>query len=211
LKKIQKMESLPVTYPMGKISPRYEGMTDEVVLKKYLEGDERAFTELYERYWPRVFMGLRRRVESEAIAEEIVQEAFLKVFRYAHRFDFSRSFATWMFVITINLLRNHLRDVKRREGGTAEQRKRKAALIPQPQSIPDPLTYCIEKEMEEIKLKALHLIDFDQACTYLLYENTSMEYGDIAQATSTPIGTVKSRLHRARDGIRRQSSKWYLN
>lgn len=209
MKKIQPMESLPVSYPVGKISPRYEGMSDEIVLRKYLDGDERAFTELFERYQPRVIQGLRRRV-SEAIAEEISQEAFLRVFRYARRFDFSRSFSGWLFVITINLLKNHFRYVSNREGRNDEERKRRLSQIPRPQEFLDPLSQCIVNEIEDLKLQAVSKLSFEQACSFLLFENTQMEYSDIAEAMTTELGTVKSRLNRARNNVKRDI-KFYLN
>lgn len=208
MKKVQQLERLPIGYPVGKISPRYAGVSDEVLLQKYLEGDGRAFTELYERYKPRVVMGLRKRVECEAIAEEIAQEAFFRVFRYATHFDFSKNFSAWLYVITINLLRNHFRYTRKREGNTIKERARRSSLIPRPETILDPLSQCIEREIEELKLKALGELSFEQACTYLLYENTPMEYEDIAKSTATRLGTVKSRLFRARNGLKRFASSY---
>ena len=86
---------------------------DSQVVQRFLDGDDRAFTELVRRYETRLLAFVQRTIGDQARAEDLVQEAFVRVFRHLHRFDQSRKFSSWIYTIAGNLAKNELRNRSR--------------------------------------------------------------------------------------------------
>ena len=94
--------------------PSFTAQTDtNDLIAAHLAGDERAFTRLVTRYQPRLVNFVTRMIQDRERAEDLVQEAFLRVYRHLNRFDPSRKFSTWVYTIASNLARNELRNRKR--------------------------------------------------------------------------------------------------
>src|ERR1044071_6961108 len=86
---------------------------DSAVVTAFLAGEERAFTELVERYQTRLLNFIYRTIGDRDRAEDLVQEAFIRVTRHLHRFDQSKKFSTWIYTICSNLAKNELRNRSR--------------------------------------------------------------------------------------------------
>ena len=93
--------------------PSYEGMEDGAVVRASLAGDSRAFTEIVLRYQVRLLSFVYRTIGDRERAEDLVQEAFIRVHRHLQRFDQSKKFSTWIYTIASNLAKNELRNRSR--------------------------------------------------------------------------------------------------
>ena len=91
----------------------FSGLDDAKVVQAFLDGDARAFTELVLRYQTRLLNFIYRTIGDRERAEDLVQEAFVRVYRHLHRFDQSRKFSTWIYTIASNLAKNELRNRSR--------------------------------------------------------------------------------------------------
>src|SRR2546423_6197576 len=86
---------------------------DSAVVAAFLTGEQRAFTELVERYQTRLLNFIYRTIGDRDRAEDLVQEVFIRVHRHLHRFDRSKKFSTWVYTIASNLAKNQLRNRSR--------------------------------------------------------------------------------------------------
>src|SRR5947207_9812087 len=86
---------------------------DSAVVTAFLSGEERAFSELVERYQTRLLNFIYRTIGDRDRAEDLVQEVFIRVYRHLHRFDRSKKFSTWAYTIASNLAKNELRNRSR--------------------------------------------------------------------------------------------------
>src|SRR5216117_4270138 len=95
------------------VRERLQAMDDSAVVTAFLGGEERAFTELVERYQTRLLNFIYRTIGDRDRAEDLVQEVFIRVYRHLHRFDRSKKFSTWVYTIASNLAKNELRNRSR--------------------------------------------------------------------------------------------------
>src|SRR6187431_1912038 len=95
------------------IREQLKGMDDADVVASFLDGEERAFQELVERYQTRLLNFIYRTIGDRDRAEDLVQEVFIRVYRHLHRFDRSKKFSTWAYTIASNLAKNELRNRSR--------------------------------------------------------------------------------------------------
>src|SRR6059058_3577490 len=95
------------------IREQLHAMDDAEIVSAFLDGEERAFTELVERYQTRLLNFIYRTIGDREKAEDLVQEVFIRVYRHIHRFDRSKKFSTWAYTIASNLAKNELRNRSR--------------------------------------------------------------------------------------------------
>src|SRR6266550_4794315 len=95
------------------VRERLRAMDDSAVVTSFLGGEERAFSELVERYQSRLLNFIYRTIGDREKAEDLVQEVFIRVYRHLHRFDRSKKFSTWVYTIASNLAKNDLRNRSR--------------------------------------------------------------------------------------------------
>jgi RNA polymerase sigma factor (sigma-70 family) len=99
--------------PGANIREQLRTMDDSAVVTAFLGGEERAFSELVERYQSRLLNFVYRTIGDREKAEDLVQEVFIRVYRHLHRFDRSKKFSTWAYTIASNLAKNELRNRSR--------------------------------------------------------------------------------------------------
>src|SRR5688572_32087176 len=100
--------------PQGaNVRERLRAMDDSAVVTSFLAGEERAFSELVDRYQTRLLNFIYRTIGDRDRAEDLVQEVFIRVYRHLHRFDRSKKFSTWVYTIASNLAKNELRNRSR--------------------------------------------------------------------------------------------------
>jgi len=174
------------------------------LIAAHLAGDERAFTRLVTRYQPRLVNFVTRMIQDRERAEDLVQEAFLRVYRHLHRFDRNRKFSTWVYTIASNLARNELRNRKRNPlvlYQTLEQNHPDAGPIEFEDSANRPDELFHQRHLREVVDAAVGRLGDSHREVFVLRELEGKSYEEIAERTGTHLGTVKSRLNRARSAF----------
>lgn len=181
---------------MGALMMNTAKLEDARLVAATLAGDQSAFQELVERYQGRLFALTRHYTRSAVEIEDIVQDTFLKAFRRLDSFDHRSSFYTWIYRIATNTIL----DVLKRRGRSPIQAVEDPELLGEvaPVEIPPPSANLDAKEISEITHEVLeHLPDIFRA-VLVMREFDEMSYQDIADTLGISIGTVESRLFRAR-------------
>jgi RNA polymerase sigma-70 factor, ECF subfamily len=180
-------------------------LSDEQLVTSHLEGNPFAFDELFARYRDRLTGFIARKTGDSDRAQDLVQEAFIRVTRHLHRFDTSKKFSTWVYTIASNLSKNELRNRSRSpivlfqkltNGWDDDHRPLEfedASLRPDDLFRKRHLRRLVEDTVEE--LPEHHRLVFR------LRELEGKSYEEIAEITGVNLGTVKSRLHRARNSF----------
>lgn len=177
------------------------------LIRAHLTGDESAFTRLDSLYRPRLLNFIDRMVKDRGRAEELVQETFLRVFRHGHRYDPSRKFSTWIYTIAGNLARNDLRRRRRSPIVAAEATTRAgepadwADMAEDPSPRPDQAQ--VSRSMMELVQKTVNRLSPIHRQVFILREIEDRTYEEIAELVGCDLGTVKSRLNRARRAFAR--------
>jgi RNA polymerase sigma-70 factor, ECF subfamily len=172
---------------------------DREVIQAVLHGDSERFGILVVRYQDRLFNGLARMLGSAADADDVLQESFLQAFRKLSSFRESSSFYTWIYRIAINAAIN-LRRRERRSVNLSDNAQFHDQLVTDPDSGPARRMEQSE-EVRELQ-EALNQLSDEHRNILVLREIEGMSYEDISQILDMPIGTVRSRLHRARLQLR---------
>lgn len=176
---------------------------DSALIQRVQAGDKQAFNLLVLKYQYRIRGLVSRLIKDSAEQEDVVQEAFIKAYRALARFRGDSAFYTWLYRIAVNTAKNHLLAAARRPPAQdidAEDAPHVHARLTEtntPEVIlqNDRLVEAIRRAMMELP-EELH-----QAIT--LRELEGMSYEDIAEMMDCPIGTVRSRIFRAREAIQR--------
>jgi RNA polymerase sigma-70 factor (ECF subfamily) len=181
------------------------GLSDEdrSLIERCLKGDEKAFEDLLSKYRNSVFSICLRMVRNSASAEDIAQEVFIKVFSALDRYDPSYPFSSWLNRITSNLCIDHLRREKDRTisldqpvGGGDDD-----LIIQIPSTKAGPDREAESKEMMAMLENALGLLPEHYRIIVILRHQEQLSYEEISDTLGIPLGTVKARIHRARNMI----------
>jgi len=166
------------------------------LLTKARGGNLFAFEEIVKRYQHRVYGIALRIVRRHDVADDVAQEAFIRAHRAIASFDVSRPFGPWICRIATNLAVNHVRSPQAREEGLPE------GHIEVPSLRPGPLDGVLEEEAQAVLDRALERLPPEQRAVFLLRAVEDLSYREIADALDISLGTVMSRLSRARDKLR---------
>ncbi len=182
------------------------GNSERSLIRRLCERDERAFREFVALYRDKVFGVTYRMLGNRQEAEDVAQEVFITIFKSIDRFRGDAKLSTWVYRITANHTKNRLRYLARREGGRQNQYDDEAANAgPEVAFVAkstSPDTALETAQLERRLQKAMESLDESQRILIVLRDIEDLSYDEIAQAVETPVGTVKSRLHRARAAMR---------
>ena len=184
---------------------RLRELDDSGVVSAFLEGEQRAFDELVNRYQNRLLNFVYRTTGDRERAEDLVQEVFVRVYRHIHRFDRSRKFSTWIYTIASNLAKNELRNRSRNPLVLFQTIRRnwedddRPLQFEDPGSRPDDLYR--KRHLREVVEDAVEKLPPHHRNVFVLRELEGKSYEEIAEITSCNLGTVKSRLNRARNAF----------
>lgn len=177
-------------------------MTDSELVAAHLDGHPLAFSELYNRYRDRLVHFIRRKTGDPDRAEDLVQEAFVRVTRHLHRFDQSKKFSTWIYTICSNLAKNELRNRSRSPLVLFQKLTTNWEPDHRPLQFEDsamkPDKMYNNRYLEEAVEKTVEKLPEHHQLVFRLRELEGKSYEEIADITGVNLGTVKSRLHRAR-------------
>jgi RNA polymerase sigma-70 factor, ECF subfamily len=177
--------------------------TDQQLVERVQAGDRSAFNLLVLKYQHRVLKLVGRFVSDAAEAEDVAQEAFLKAYRALSSFRGDSAFYTWLYRIAINTAKNALVSNRRRpvdfdlDLQDPEQYDRHAKL----KEVDTPEGVLLTDEIREVVERALEQLPEDLRTAIVLRELEGLSYEEIAEAMDCPVGTVRSRIFRAREAI----------
>ncbi|RFF26414.1 MULTISPECIES: RNA polymerase sigma factor RpoE [unclassified Wenzhouxiangella] len=180
-----------------------EREVDQELVERVQGGDKSAFDLLVGKYQHKIISLISRYVTDHAEAMDVAQEAFIKAYRAIGRFRGDSAFYTWLYRIAINTAKNHLVAQSRRppqsdvDAQDAEQFQVNSRLKEQDSPEHDLLRGEIERTINE----AIAELPDDLRVAITLRELDGMSYEDIARTMDCPIGTVRSRIFRAREAI----------
>jgi RNA polymerase sigma-70 factor (ECF subfamily) len=180
-------------------------LDDSGVVAAHLAGDRLAFGELVERYQNRLLNFIYRTTGDRERAEDLVQETFIRVYRHLHRFDQTKKFSTWIYTISSNLAKNELRNRSRNPLVLFQTLMKNRDNDTRPLEWEDN-TYRPDDLFRKRHLKSQVDAAVDQLpehhrTVFILREMEGKTYEEIAEITATNLGTVKSRLNRARNNF----------
>jgi RNA polymerase sigma-70 factor (ECF subfamily) len=180
--------------------------TDQQLVAKVQKGDSRAFDLLVLKYQHKIFGLISRYVHDADEVQDVAQEAFIKAYRALPRFRGDSAFYTWLYRIAINTAKNHLVSRSRRPPGSdvevedAEYYDGGAAL----RDINTPENALFGAELKAVVERAISNLPDDLRTAVTLREFDGLSYEDIAEIMDCPVGTVRSRIFRARETIDKQ-------
>lgn len=176
----------------------HEERSDWECVQKVQTGDADAFEFLVRRHEKRIFNLLYRWLGNYDEAADVAQEVFLSAFRAIKRFRGESSFATWLYRIGVNHAKN------RHKGLLLTRQRMSADELPDPPGDPtsDPAHEVERHELHELVQQGLSSIQADDALMILLHDLQDVRYEEMAAMLEIPLGTVKSRLHRARQALK---------
>jgi RNA polymerase sigma-70 factor (ECF subfamily) len=176
-------------------------------VRRAQEGDVRAFEQLFQQYHRGIYNTIYQMTGNDADAADLTQEVFVRAYRALPRLQTPEAFTAWLYRIAVNLSRNWLRDRGRvrieslempgddgDEGNTRD--------IPDPSG--DPAAQIQARDMQERVRKAVAGLSPDHRAVITMHHLQGMSVEEIARAMDCSIGTVKSRLSRARDNLKRK-------
>ena len=194
-----------VAAAVSRVSEVLRGLDDSGVVSAFLDGESRAFDELVNRYQNRLLNFVYRTTGDRERAEDLVQEVFVRVYRHIHRFDRSRKFSTWIYTIASNLAKNELRNRSRNPLVLFQTIRRNWEDDDRPLQFEDPGTrpddLYRKRHLREVVEDAVEKLPPHHRNVFVLRELEGKSYEEIAEITSCNLGTVKSRLNRARNAF----------
>lgn len=182
---------------------------DRLLVDRFKNGDQSAFDEMVTRYWDRIYSMVNQLLRNSQDAEEVTQDAFIRAHRGLVNFRGDSAFSTWLYQIATNLARNRYWYWWRRKRDqsisidaplSADNSTTMADLIPAEVETPDDITVTQEfvarigQGMEKLSAKHREIL--------ILRNVKNLSYEDIASILGISVGTVKSRIARARESLR---------
>lgn len=181
-----------------------DSITDNELVMRVQQGDKSAFDLLVLKYQHRIVKLVSRYVREPSDALDVTQESFLKAYRALPKFRGDSAFYTWLYRIAINTAKNHLVALARRPAevdlGTNEEGEQ-FELAELQKTIETPERLLLANEIRETVIDAIDKLPEDLRVAITLREADGMSYEEIATVMNCPIGTVRSRIFRAREAI----------
>jgi RNA polymerase sigma-70 factor, ECF subfamily len=180
---------------------------DQQLVVRAQAGDKRAFNLLVEKYQRKLARLLSRFIRDPAEVEDVTQEAFIKAYRALPAFRGDSAFYTWLYRIGINTAKNYLMAMGRRAPTSTEIEAEEAEGFDEGEQLRDintPESVLLTNEIAETVNATIEQLPEELKTAIQMREIEGMSYEDIARAMDCPIGTVRSRIFRAREAIAEQ-------
>ena len=176
-------------------------------VRRAQEGDVRAFEQLFQQYHRGIFNAIYQMTHNDADAADLTQEVFVRAYRALPRLQTPEAFTSWLYRIAVNLSRNWLRDrgrvrVESLEVSSDEGEEGSTREIADPSG--DPAALIQTRAMQERVQEAVAGLSPDHRTVVTLHHLEGMPVEEIARVMDCSVGTVKSRLSRARDHLKRK-------
>lgn len=178
-------------------------VTDQQLVERVKKGDKKAFDLLVIKYQHRLLLLANRFVKNDATAQDVVQEAFIKAYKALPKFRGDSQFYTWMYRITANTAKNYLSSQSRR-ASTTDILPEDAEFMESAQdlrSTDSPEQIATAEDLENKIKNAIAELPDDLKTALWLREYDGLSYEEISEVMNCPIGTVRSRIFRAREAL----------
>ncbi len=177
---------------------------DAELVARVQRGDKQAFDLLVLKYQRKIMRLLSRMIREPSEIEDVAQEAFIKAYRALPQFRGESAFYTWLYRIAINTARNWLAQNNRRPSTPSAQENEDGETFDATDNLTDssnPESEMASRQIADTVNKAINDLPEDLRNAIVMREIDGMSYEDIAESMSCPIGTVRSRIFRAREAI----------
>ena len=186
------------------------GIDDAELVERCRRGDSGATERLILRYQNRIYNAILKMCANADDAVELTQDTFVKIIENIEGFEGRSSFYTWAFRIAVNLTLNYcqrkvrvgFKSLDAKDDAQDEQARSELKEILRDESSPDPATVASNKELCEMVVRALMKLGDEQRAVIVLRDIEGMNYAQIAEVLDIKLGTVRSRLSRARSNLR---------
>jgi RNA polymerase sigma-70 factor (ECF subfamily) len=198
------VQHAPATAAMTRESEPFGAIVDPdaELVARWQGGDSSAFEVLVRRHERPVFRLALRMLGNREEAEDVTQEALLSLHRHGHRFRRESRFSTFVYRVAANAALNRRRTLGRSRARERALAERHSGGFELPQSPRDPGDAAVGAQVQARVQEALQELPPDLRLAIVLYDIEGLAYGDIARVLEVPEGTVKSRIHRARNALR---------
>jgi len=191
-------------------SPAHINIDDLVLVEQCRRGKAAAMERLILKYQNRLYNVILKICANPDDAAELTQETFVKVIENLDKFQGRSSFYTWLFRIAVNLTLNHcrratklpIRSLEEQNDDSGERKRQLLKEFLRDERCPDPAELAQNKELCAMALEALTRLDEAHRTVLVLRDIEAMDYAQIASVLNIPLGTVRSRLSRARENLR---------
>jgi len=190
--------------PEPVINPhRVDTGSDRSLVERVQRGDKAAFDVLVRKYQHKIIKLVTRYVHDSTEALDVAQEAFIKAYRALPGFRGDSAFYTWLYRIAINTAKNHLVAESRRplDHGVDLQDPDQYDMQARLRDVDTPERLLLTEEIQRTVEQAIEQLPEDLRTAIVLREIEGLSYEEIAEAMSCPVGTVRSRIFRAREAI----------
>ena len=177
---------------------------DQLLVERVQRGDKKAFELLVSKYQRKLMRLVSRLVYDQAEAEDVVQEAFIKAYRALPNFRGDSAFYTWLYRIGVNTAKNHLVTQGRKTPTSTDADIEEAETFVDAEGLRDintPESLLASKQIAETVNAAMSSLPEELRNAITLREIEGLSYDEIAEVMLCPIGTVRSRIFRAREAI----------
>lgn len=177
---------------------------DQQLVERVQRGDKAAFDLLVIKYQRKIFRLLSRLIRDPAEVEDVAQEAFIKAYRALPNFRGDSAFYTWLYRIAINTAKNWLVSQGRRAPTSTETEIEEAETFDDGEQLRDlntPDAMLLTRQVGDAVNRAIEALPEDLKTAIVLRELEGLSYEEIAETMNCPIGTVRSRIFRAREAI----------
>lgn len=192
--------------PRTSAAARRAGEVEADLLARCRQGDPRAFEDLVRRYQNQVFAVALRMLGDRGEAEDLSQEVFLKVFRGLGSFRGEAKFSTWLYSIVSHECLNRLRARRPPRPARAAEREGEEPAVSDPN--PDAVTLLERRELAERLEEEIGRLGPEHRAILILRDLQGLSYEEIAEALGLELGTVRSRLHRARAELKERMAPY---
>lgn len=178
--------------------------TDQQLVKRVQEGDKRAFDLLVLKYQHKILSIIGRFVKDQAEVQDVAQETFIKAYRALGNFRGESAFYTWVYRIAINTAKNHLVSKGRRPPSADVDEAEFYSGSEYLKDVATPENQLMRDQLKDVIFKAIKALPEDLRTAVTLREMEGLSYEEIAEVMDCPVGTVRSRIFRAREFIEKQ-------
>jgi RNA polymerase sigma-70 factor (ECF subfamily) len=182
-----------------------DSITDKQLVERVQRGDKRAFDLLVLKYQHKIVGLVGRYLRDQDEVQDVAQEAFIKAYRALPRFRGDSAFYTWLYRIAINTAKNHLVSRSRRPPDTDVDVDVEEGIYQESLSdMVNPENSLATEQLEAVVYKAIDDLAEDLKVAVTLREFEGLSYEEIADVMECPVGTVRSRIFRAREAIEKK-------
>jgi len=183
--------------------PMADDITDKEIIERVKNGDKKAYDLLVIKYQQRVINLISRFVKNHSDALDVSQETFIKAYRALPNFRGESAFYTWLYRIAVNTAKNHLtvqsRKITKSDYDVTDIEQIEGNMSLTEHTTPENLLH--KEQLQEIVLKTIENLPEDLKSAIMLREVEGLSYEEIASVMECPVGTVRSRIFRARETI----------